>query len=80
MSLIIRSVSISSYWNYRVVKYRVGDDEVFEVFEVYYDHDIPNSSIPKNSLNKIRLTICTDDKENRDSSFKTGFGLGRRKY
>ncbi|PYY29800.1 hypothetical protein PIL02S_02005 [Paenibacillus illinoisensis] len=47
---------MSSYWDYRVVKYRVGDDEVFEV---YYDHDIPNSSILKNPLNKIRLTICT---------------------
>ncbi len=59
MSLIIRSVSMNSYWNYRVVKYRVGVDEVFEVFEMYYDHDIPNSSILKNPLNKIRLTICT---------------------
>lgn len=59
MSLIIRRVSVSSYWDYRVIKYRVGDDEVFEVFEVFYDHDTPNSSILKNPLNKIRLTICT---------------------
>ncbi|MGR6760310.1 hypothetical protein ACU1JV_00505 [Paenibacillus sp. T2-29] len=48
---------MDSYWNYRVVKYRVGNDEineeVFEVCEVYYDNNIPDSFIKdKNPLNQ----------------------------